>query len=235
MAKNFQNINSEFLLNLLLEENKHLTIIDFIDKEHGSFACVCVSLALAEKYQEIQNIFTNSEIFTEKYFVIYADALDKFRIITNNRIRQIFIDETLKLFPLMLKNKTVKNLSTNTNNVNDAINLLHSVRNNHSYALILRDDIMFIIMHYNENEFIIIDPHVEYCGILTERQIFRYVTYNGVWDFDVHIFMSNNIITQDNSELNQTNTIEIPSINLTTQNTGSNNSINIENINVLDS
>ena len=176
MTKNFQDINSEFLLNLLLEENRHLKIVDFIDKQYGSFACICISLALVEKYQEIQTDFVNGNIFVEKYFVIYANALEKNRMIVGDQVRQIFFDEGLKMFPLDLINNTIKKISTDISSKNDATNLLHKIRDKHSYALILRDEIMFVVIHYNGDEYIIIDPHVEYCGIITENQIFRYMT-----------------------------------------------------------
>ena len=56
-----------------------------------------------------------------------------------------------------------------------------------SYAIILRDEIAFAIIHYKDDEYILIDPHVEYCGIMSKNAINRYATYDGIWDFNINI------------------------------------------------
>ena len=233
MSKNFQNTNSDFLLNILLEGDKHLNIVDFMDKQYGLFACVAISFALAEKYQEIQTCFTNAELFAEKYFIIYADALEKFRKITNDQNRQIFVDEALITFPLKLTTNVIKNLSSNTDNKKNAQNLFNLIKNKHNYVLILRDDIMSIIIHHADNEYIIIDPHVEYSGIATDNQILRYVTYDGIWDYDVHIFVPEESFTinttNDNSITNTNDNLNASSINISNDLIITSSSIDISN------
>ena len=187
MAQQSTKQNSEFLLGLLLDENKHTNTMDFIDKSDKSanYACVCVSLALAQAHQDIKSNFTNSEEFFGKYFEIYASALENYRSIVGNDFRQIFIDEAKIFYPIDLATTSTKNLVSNATNKAQALAILDSIKDTNSYVIILRDDIAFIVISY-EADYIIIDPHVEYCGILSKNSVYRYATYDSIWDFDVH-------------------------------------------------
>ena len=190
--------NSEFLLNLILEENQHLNPIDFIDKadKSSNFACVCVSLAIFEKINEIKNVFTNLDQFVPAYFEIYASALENYRSIVGNSLRQIYFDEAKIFYPTEMTTNTINKLVTDANNKSAAMQFLDAIKG--SGAIILRDEIAYVIIHHEGDNYIVIDPHVEYCGILSKAGVYRYTTYDGIWDFDVSLLMKNT--TVDNKE-----------------------------------
>ena len=183
--------NSEFLLGLLLEENKHLNLIDFINKQDkaSSYCCVCVSLACAFRSVELCESFTNMDSFSAMYFDIYASALENYRSIVGQSIRQILVDEAKIFYPQPMVTLTTNNLVTNHLNKQNVLDSLETVKNDHSYMIILRDDIAFIAIHHAGDNFIIIDPHVEYCGVLSKIGIYRYIVYDSIWNFDVHVMM----------------------------------------------
>jgi len=180
-------ISSDFLLGLILEENKHLNLIDFINKDNKAclYCCVCVSMAVANKYQRIQEIFTETDLFLSEYFEIYANAMDNYRSLVKTNIRQILIDEARIFYPLTLETKMITNLVTDPAQRVVYEQIMDQIKTNHSYVLLLRDDIVFVIIHYENDNFIIIDPHIEFCGILSAGRIYRYVTYDAVWDLSV--------------------------------------------------
>jgi hypothetical protein len=187
------NSNSEFLLNILLEENKHLNLIDFIDKQDkaNNYCCVCVSFAIAGQVDNIRNCFEKSDSFSALYFTIYSNALEIYRSIVGQNIRQILVDEAKKFYPQSVVTHTMNNLVTNETNRLNIFMLLENIKNDHSYMIILRNEIAFIVIHYNEDNFIIIDPHVEYCGILSKNGIYRYIVYDSIWNFDIHTMIPN--------------------------------------------
>ena len=189
-----QQHNSEFLLNLLLEENKHLNTIYFIDRTDKStnYACVCVALAIGEHFETIKENFMDNEQFCEKYFIIYTNALENYRSIVGTTIRQIFVDEAKIFYPKSFVITTLSNLVTNP------VQNLDSIDN--SYAIILRDEIAFTIIHYKDDDYILIDPHIEYCGIMSKDAIYRYITYDGIWDFSVSILTPENVIDKNNMD-----------------------------------
>lgn len=173
--------NSEFLLNLLLEENNHLVPIDFISKD-SSFACVCISFAICQQYVTLKNSFPDD--FAGKYLEIYASAMDTYRKIVGNSNRQVFFDEVNKFYNLNLSNHNVlKNLATDPVYQSTA----HSLIEQAECAIILRDEIAFVIICCDVSKYIIIDPHAEYTGILSAAGVYRYITYDGIWDSDVHV------------------------------------------------
>ena len=218
--------NSEFLLGLLLEENKHLNLIDFIDRSDRttSYACVCVSMGIGESYNDLKNVFTNTDQFSSKYFDIYASALENYRSIVGTDVRQIYFDEAKIFYPTPYSTITITKLVSNANNKNNAMQYLDSIKN--SYAIILRDEIAFIIIHYNADDYIVIDPHVEFSGILSKTGVYRYVTYDLIWDFDVSILLPTK--TNDNAILLENNNIQ-PTINNSTIVDVSEESINPQN------
>jgi hypothetical protein len=185
--------NSEFLLGLLLEENKHLNPIDFIDRQDraSNYCCVCVSFAVATQIDQIRDSFMNIDSFGALYFTIYADALENYRSLVGQNIRQILIDEAKRFYPQPMITHSINNLVTNEPNKQTAFALLENIKNDHTYMIVLRDEIAFIVIHYIDNNFIIIDPHIEYCGILSTNGIYRYVVYDSVWNFDVHVMIPN--------------------------------------------
>lgn len=181
--------NSEFLLNLLLEENHCLYPIDFIDRNNKStnFCCVCVSLGVADKYDELRSSFENNDSFSKSYFNVYIDALENYRCIVQGNDRQILFDEAKIFYPKEFKITSTNNLVSNEENKNAVLNFLEELKTNHTYAIILRDDIAFVVIHQQNDNFIIIDPHVECCGLLSKNGVYRYVVYDGVWDFNINM------------------------------------------------
>lgn len=198
------NQNSEFLLELLLEENKHLNPIDFIDPNNkaSNFACVCIALGIIEKYKEIKDSFHNLDDFVAIYFPIYASALENYRSIVGNTDRQIFVDETKVFYPQKINVFTTSSLISNENNRIKPMELLESIKNDKSGMIILRDEIAFAVIHYQNDNYIVIDPHVAYCGILSKTGVFRYTVYDNIWNFDV------NILTFDQLDPQTVNQVE---------------------------
>lgn len=188
--KNTFHQNSEYLLKILLEENKHINLIDFIDNDNKAtnFSCVTTAFAIGEKYKEIIASFTDNNIFTSLYFTIYASALENYHYIVGNNIRQIFIDEAKIFYPNSMTTITFPNL---TDPISKA-QFMDLINNNRTYIIILRDEITFIIIHYDDNNKIIIDPHIEYCGILSNDAAYKYIVYDGIWNFDVSIMIGEN-------------------------------------------
>ncbi len=223
--------NTEFLMGLLLEENKHLNPIDFIDRQDkaSNFCCLCVAMAALEKENEFRNSFMNYESFISSYFELYVSALENYRSIVGNSIRQISVDESAVFYPQKIITHTTTNLVSNPENKKNTIELLDVIKKNHSSMVILRDEIAFVVIHYADDNYIVIDPHVECCGILSKNGIYRYVVYDSVWDFAVHAFIpeqlnQDNVINQSvEDSVNQPN--QDSSIDQLNQDSSSNQSV----------
>lgn len=205
--------NSEFLLGLLLEENKHLNPIDFIDRQNkaSGYSCMCVSLGVSQQFESIRNSFFLFDKFTEQYFNIYATALDNYHSIVGDTLRQVYFDEANNFYHQDVNTVPMNTLVSDATNKETAINLLETIKNDHSYAIILRDEITFTVIHYENDNFIVIDPHVEYCGILSKTGVYRYVTYDNVWNFNVYVMTPRQII--DPIELPETNLVDDETLN----------------------
>jgi hypothetical protein len=208
---NTSQINSEFLLGLLLEENKYIVPIDFIQKgdKASDYCCVFVAMALAKEYQMIQNCFSKMDEFLTQYFSLYANALENYRSAVGSIIRQTFIDEAKIFYPLETETFTISQLVSDQTKKNDALNMLELVKQKHSYVIILRDEIAFIAIHHQDDNFILIDPHAECCGVVSKTGVYRYTVYDGVWNFDVHVINQTTPVTtiQDDSEVIVVNSI----------------------------
>lgn len=191
--------NSDFLLGLILDDNIHLNTIDFIDKDNKSvgYACMCVSTAIVNQFEPIRSVFTNTILFAEKYFTIYAAALDNYHLVTNNDFRQIYFDEA-NIYDLNLSMFPLKSLISDKNSKDRFYEFLANIQNNNSYAIILRDEIAYTIIHYQDDKFIIIDPHIEYSGIVSADTVYKYTIYNNIWDFDVYVSIPMDICNVDN-------------------------------------
>jgi hypothetical protein len=154
-----------------------------------------VSLAIMEKFSEIKNSFTNLDQFSSTYFEIYANALENYRSIVGNNPRQIYFDEAKIFYPTELDTNNITKLVSDANNKAIADQFLDSIKD---CAIILRDEIAYAIIHLEADKYIIIDPHVEYCGILSKTGIYRYTTYDGIWDFNVALLTKNTKNISDN-------------------------------------
>lgn len=183
--------NSEFLLGLLLEENKHIQPMDFILKgdKVSDYCCICVTMAVAEQYEAVRDSFMSSENFIATYFPLYASALEQYRSIVGQDLRTILVDEAKIFYPIKLETMTFSHLISNHDNRNTVINLLENAKNDHSYIIILRDEIAFVVIHYENDNFIVIDPHVDCCGILSKTGVYRYIVYDVIWDFQVDLMI----------------------------------------------
>lgn len=187
--------DSEFLLGILLEENKHVNIFDYVIKDNtNNYYCLCVCLEIIKNKDDISNSFFESNLFLEKYFDIYANGLSNYyKIIdSSSGSRQVYLDEALTQYDLKMTTTTMSLLLTNEENRNAIVSILENIKLNHSYAIILRNEIAFTIIHHISDEYILIDPHVEYSGILTQKGIFKYLVYDDIWNFDVSVIQCDN-------------------------------------------
>lgn len=123
------------------------------------------------------------------YFELYLNALDNYHSIVGKKFRQILVDESKVFYSQKMIKHNTTNLISNETEKNKAIALLNSIKNDHTYMIVLRDDIAFVVIHYAEDNFIIIDPHVECCGILSKTGVYRYIVYDSVWNFVVCIMI----------------------------------------------
>jgi hypothetical protein len=146
-------------------------------------------MAIVEKIDEIRNSFVNSDSFIPLYFEAYVSALDNYRSIVGDSIRQISVEESSIFYPHEMSIYTSKELVSNEENKKTMMNYLDIIKNNHSCVIILRDEIAFVVIHHELDNYIIIDPHVEYTGILSRSGVYRYIVYDSVWDFDVHVLI----------------------------------------------
>ena len=183
--------NSEFLTTLFLEENKHINPVEFIfkDDKASNYSCVCVSLGVVEKYQDIRASFFDNNKFSAIYFEIYLNALENYRSIVGVNDRQIFVTEAKIFYPLSFTTHNIKNSVSNAESKQKIFDIIESLKTNHGTLMILRDEIAFVVIHHENDDYILIDPHVECCGILTKNNIYRYVVYDGIWDFDVDVMV----------------------------------------------
>jgi len=174
---------SDFLLDLLLEDNKHINTLEFIDKTNkaANFACVCVSLGIAQSFDTIKNCFKDTDTFFAKYFEIYSTAIENYNSIVGTNHRQLAIDEAKIFYPMDMFSSTLNKTVTDASNKQLLMQKLNSCKN--SYIVIIRNEIAFIVIHYDNDDYIVMDPHVEYCGILSKEAVYKYITFNGVWDF----------------------------------------------------
>ncbi|XWV25659.1 putative ORFan [Tupanvirus deep ocean] len=211
--------NSEFLLGLLLEENKHINPIDFIvDKQNKArnYCCVCVALGVCENADKIRSTFKSVDDFSAEYFNVYVSALDNYHSIVRNDLRQIFVDEAKVFYPQKFQTTTISSLVTNEANRANAMALLDSIKNKHSHMVIMRDEIAIVIIHYENDNYIVIDPHIECCGILSKTGVYRYVVYDSVWNFDVHLMVPED--TTENGPSASTEPQNVPSVSIEPQN-----------------
>jgi hypothetical protein len=185
----------QFLLNLLLTDNKCVIILDFINTDtkqlSTNYACICVSMGMMDSYKVIQTNFKDEPDLINAYLNIYTTAIANYETIVENNIRQIFVDETYRFYPLNLKQYTITNIISNLQNKTRVINIMNNIKEKHSAAIISRNDEAFIIIHYENDDYIIIDPHLTCCGILTMDSIYKYITFDGIWDFEVNIMTLN--------------------------------------------
>lgn len=202
MIKNIKNMSlnneerGQFLLNLLLTDNKHVTILDFITETKQfsrNYACVCISVGMMESYKVIQTNFKDESQLIDAYLNIYTTAVANYETIIGGDIRQIFVDEAYKFYPLNLIQQTITNIVSNSQNKIQFTSLINNIKEKHSAAIILRNDEAFVIIHYENDDYIIIDPHLTCCGILTMDSICKYITFDGIWDFEVNILTFNEI------------------------------------------
>lgn len=182
--------NTDFLTALLLDENKHFTPIDFISKGiDGNYCCVCVSFGLASQYDKIRIAFGNEALFCSEYFDIYTTAVNNYWSIVGGTTRQILVDEARIFYPQLMDTFSTTNLVSNTINKQYIFTLLAQIAVSRSCMIVLRDENAFIVIHYEGDDYLIIDPHVEFCGILSSVGIYKYIVYDSIWDFDVHVLI----------------------------------------------
>jgi hypothetical protein len=183
--------NSQFLVNMLLESNSGMNIVDFMDTSdpRTNMACVCISRGVGESYEAIRSAFANSDEFCAKYFDLYMAGLENYSSITNGVMREIFLDEASIFYPSIYDQNTLTNTVTNAERKNQLMDLLQVIELCHSYAIILRDEIAFVVIHLESNNFILIDPHVESSGVVSIDQVYNYITYDKIWDFNVHVLI----------------------------------------------
>ena len=191
--ENISKESTDFLLNLLLEENQYINVFEYMDKSDPSInnACACISLGICESYEFIKNNFMDSDALIAKYIEVYSAALENYKSIVGTNIRQTFIDEVKIFYSLDLKTNTLKNLISIDANKSSFMTYLDSIKDENKYAMILRDEITLAVIHYDADNYIVIDPHIEYSGILSKNGIYKYITYDGIWDFDVTIMIPN--------------------------------------------
>lgn len=176
---------SQFLLELLFEENKFTNPLDFLDKSNKStiFVCLCVSLEIAQSLEQIKTNFMDQEKFTSIYLDLYTNAMSNYISIVGSNERQITFDEAKIFYPknLNIFNKT--NIPSVPENEEFVMKMLETTQN--SYVIISRNENTFIVIRNENNDFIIIDPYCDYCGILSKNSIYKYITLNGLWDLQV--------------------------------------------------
>ena len=184
---------SNFLIGLFLEENNHLNPIDFIDKNNkiSAYSSSFTALALAKEFEKIRDSFIDLNSFSEKYFEIYTASLEKYMSVTENKIRNFLFNETNNYYHLQTKVIITNSLIDNIANQQIVLGVLENTKNNHSYAIISRNEMTFIIIHYENDNFIVLDPYVECSGILSKDRVLKFITYDHIWNFDVHIMIPN--------------------------------------------
>lgn len=194
--------DSEFLFNLLIKDNKHLIPIDFIDIKNkaNNYACICVCFSLAQHYIEIRRIFLNQKQFLSKYLDIYVAAVESYITIVGKTFRQISLDEVQQFYSCKLSSITMTNINEELNRL-ALMDYLNLVQINNSYFIISKNDISFIIIHYINDDFIIIDSHTLCAGILSKNNVYNYIIYNQNCDSNICL------ITISNNEFNE-NTLD---------------------------
>ena len=88
-----------------------------------------------------------------------------------------------------LLNKLLFKIVSNEVTKTQLIELLQLVQLCNSYAIIIRNESAFCVIHTTDNKFILIDPHVPMSGIISLNDVYKYITYDGVWNFGVNVLI----------------------------------------------
>jgi hypothetical protein len=191
-------MNSEFLMGLFFECGKTMNIADFIDcKNEGTTrACVAVSMGIAQNYEGIRDSFENYDQFISLFTTVYFEGIENYNQIVHtgqnagkNINREITFEEALFFYPMELNTVHCKNLISNNDSKNQFYGDLLDIKQKNSYMIVLRDSVAFVVISVSPDtdEYIVIDPHVSTTGILTTDLVYRFVTFDGIWDETIYI------------------------------------------------
>jgi len=180
--------NSLFLTQILLDSSLHTNIAEFLDvfdRENDNI-CICVTRSVGENHQQIRDAFI-TEAFAEMYYNCYISGLEIYNTIADGKNIQLYLDQTDKYYDTQFKEIPIRQIVSNHEQYNILIKLLEEIKTDHTYCIILRDEIAIICIHFDDDNYILIDPHVETSGIVPIDALIRYVTYGGIWDFDIYL------------------------------------------------
>ena len=161
-----------------------MQMLDFVQGDQ-SFASLSIALQLALQPDSIRDSIKSTEEFAETYMMLYFQGLDRYQAATGESKRAIGIEEALQLSTIPLEALTSDSLVSDVNRKQGALAAFDMVKERRSFAIFVRDDTAFIVIHAEDDNYILIDPHVAVCGILSRERIYRYLTYDSFWDLEV--------------------------------------------------
>ena len=188
--------HAEFLQGLLFEAGKYFHISYIVDTSGGNrtrYACLPISYALAKVSDKLTESFKQEsiDVFDEHMTSAYLEGTDVYNSIVGNSERETFSDE-VEIFHDRKFNRFHIKLTDNT----ELVGQLNNVASDKSHAIIIRDSNAFFVVYHESGNFLIIDPHIQYCGLLPINYLVRYITYDNVWKNNIYIIrVEQNIAT----------------------------------------
>lgn len=198
------SLYNEFLLNLLTEDqnSSHINFLDCNDTTTYGFASLIISFNISNIFSDIKQNFTNTEKFTDLYLNCCIDAMEKYHKLTNSISRHVYIDEYILNYPQKYTKHICHNLLSDKLSATIAYQIIDKCILNKSAAIVIRHDtdIAISVIYNDNNNFIVIDPHLNVCGILSIDRMIRFLTYDNTFDTSISIltFESTQNSTVDN-------------------------------------
>jgi hypothetical protein len=180
--------NMIFLTNLLADENKCMIPMDFVDNTDPKILYMSniFIMAFAYNYKIIREKLNESiDNFISYIFDLYVEVFNNYKL--SGIKTEISMDDAQIFYPITLIKTTCQNLVSVEINREMFNNYLNCIRDNHSFVVIKREISSFICIHHQNNDYIVIDTGIECCGILSQASIYKYVVYDGAWDFSVDL------------------------------------------------
>lgn len=181
--------NEELLLNLLLDQGDRMHFVDFIDS-NKFFASICILVEMVKDHEKIkQGFFSRSETdFFDSYLDAYIRGCSLYQKIVGNTDRPVAIGEAIdeNQGGLRWQKRTVESLERQSDNDN-FLGLFGKGVEDCEAMIFSRNNMMFLAIRVADDKFIVIDPHINFCGLLDTNRMFRYLNLDGFWIFKTSI------------------------------------------------
>lgn len=187
------------MLDILSKENKYTNTLPTDISSFASTASLLTCLEIVSHHKEVREKFKSEDEFSHLMLDVYSSAMFNYFSIVNDQPRQVLLEEAqiFYCFPLKISNMD-KLVSLNKSSFDI---FLSAVKSQSTYGIVTRNDLSFVVIDWDDNDFIVIDPCVSVCGLFSDNGVYQYTTYNGVWDFTVQVMLPDKSEESPDSEM----------------------------------